>query len=74
MQGLGYGKPMLVLTLIRVVLINAPLGWTITRIMDLPIVYIWYSILISSFIAASIGIFWMRNIIRLEQNKLDVVT
>ena len=74
MQGLGYGKPTLVLTLIRVVLINAPLGYFITRIMGLPIFYIWYSILLSSFVASTLGLLWMRVVINKEQNKIPVVT
>ena len=67
-------SPMLALTLIRVVLINAPLGWVVTRVLGLPIVYIWYLILISSFVASSIGLLWMRYIIRLEQGKIEAVT
>ena len=37
MQGLGRGTPVLIITLIRVVLINAPLGWYLTRVLDKPI-------------------------------------
>ena len=74
MQGLGHGKPMLVITLIRVVLINAPMGYVITRILELPIDYVWYSILVSSFVASSISILWMKAIVRLEQNKIVPVT
>ena len=74
MQGLGHGKPMLILTLIRVVVINAPLGWIITRVMGLPIFYVWYSMLISSFVASSLGLLWMRYTIRTEQNKFRNVT
>ena len=74
MQGLGYGKPTLMLTLIRVVLINAPLGYFITRVMELPIFYIWYSILLSSFVASTLGIIWMRLVINKEENKVSPVT
>ena len=74
MQGLGHGKPMLMLTLIRVVLINAPLGWIITRVMGLPIYYIWYSIVLSSFISSFLGLLWMRGVINKEQNKITAVT
>tara|TARA_B100001123_G_C15200789_1_gene983276 strand:- start:28 stop:1395 length:1368 start_codon:yes stop_codon:yes gene_type:complete len=74
MQGLGYGKPTLVLTLIRVVLINAPLGYFITRIMQLPIFYIWYSILFSSFVASTLGLIWMKIVINKEQKKISAVT
>lgn len=74
MQGLGYGKPMLIITLIRVVLINAPLGYIITRVLNLSIDYVWYSILLSSFIASSISVVWMKSIIKIEENKKISVT
>jgi Na+-driven multidrug efflux pump len=74
MQGLGHGKPMLIITLIRVILINAPLGYVITRVLNLPIHYLWYSILISSLVASFISILWMKFVIKLEQNKLSSVT
>ena len=74
MQGLGYGKPTLILTLIRVVLINAPLGYFITRIMGLPIFYIWYTILLSSIVASTLGLIWMRVVINKEEDKVSIVT
>ena len=74
MQGLGHGKPTLIVTLIRVVLINAPLGYVITRVLNLPIYYLWYSILISSFVASSISMLWMKSVIKVEQNKQSSVT
>ena len=74
MQGLGYGQPMLIITLIRVVLINAPLGYLITRVFVLDISYVWYSIIISSFIASSISIIWMKSIVNTEEKKISAVT
>jgi len=72
MQGLGHGKPTLILTLIRVVIINAPLGYFITRILELPIFYIWYSILFSSFVASTLGLLWMKKVINKEKKKIIV--
>ena len=66
MQGLGYPKPVLIITFIRVILINAPLGLLLTRYMNYGIEYIWYCILLSSFIASVIAILWMRKIINLK--------
>jgi Na+-driven multidrug efflux pump len=74
MQGLGHGKPTLIITLIRVVLINAPMGWIITRVLGLPLFYVWYSILLSSFIASSLGLFWMSKVVKKEEKKLSPVT
>ena len=62
MLGMGHGAPMLIITALRVILISAPLAWYFTRVLDKPIEFIWYSMLISSFFAASISVFWMRRI------------
>ena len=74
MQGLGRGTPVLIITLIRVVLINAPLGWYLTRVLDKPIEYVWYCILLSSFIASSMGLFWMKNVIKKHESNYAAVT
>ena len=74
MQGLGEGTPLLFITLIRVILINAPLGYFITRIMGLPIFYIWYTILLSSIVASTLGLIWMRIVINKEEDKVSIVT
>ena len=63
MQGLGEATPVLFITLVRVILINAPLGWYLTRVLDKPIEYVWYSMLTSAFFASTIAFIWMRKII-----------
>jgi len=63
MQGLGHGNPMLIITAMRVILISAPLALYFTRTLDKPIEFIWYSMLISSFFAATTAFIWMRKII-----------
>ena len=74
MQGLGEGTPLLFITLIRVILINAPLGWYLRRVLEMPIESVWYCILLSSFIASSISIIWMRNIIKNKEQEISAVT
>ena len=74
MQGLGKGTPLLFITLIRVILINAPLGWYLRRILELPVESVWYCILFSSVIASTISILWMSKIIRQQENKISSVT
>lgn len=63
MQGLGHGTPMLIITAMRVILISAPLALYFTRVMNKPIEFVWYSMLISSFFAATSAFIWMRRII-----------
>lgn len=64
MQGLGHATPMLVVTLLRVLLISAPLAWYFRNVMDLPIIYVWIAILISSIIASSTSFIWMMTVLK----------
>ena len=54
MQGLGHGTPMLILTILRVVIINSALAWYFVIIQGKPIVFAWYSILTSCIITSLI--------------------
>ncbi len=74
MQGLGHGSPVLIVTLIRVVVINAPLGFIFTRVYNLPLEFIWYSIVFSSFIASTISLLWMIKITSNKYSASKIVT
>jgi len=74
MQGLGKGLLVLFITLVRVILINAPLGWYLRRVLEMPIEFVWYCILFSSFVAATLSMLWMRNIIKQQENKIPSLT
>lgn len=65
MQGLGHGIPVLVLTLLRVCLISAPLSWICINILNLPLEYVWYSILLSSIITSFTGLLWMKKVVKM---------
>ena len=69
MQALGHGFPMLILTVLRVLLINALLSFVFIIILNKGIIYIWYSVLLSSIITAIIAYNWMKNI-----NKKLIIT
>ena len=66
MQGLGHGAPMLIITAMRVILISAPLALYFTRVINKPIEFVWYSMLISSFFASLSAFIWMRKIISVK--------
>ena len=68
MQGLGYGSPMLFLTLTRVILISVPLALYFTFIINSSIKFVWIAMLISSIIAAALAYPWMR--ITITKSKL----
>ena len=64
MQAIGHALPMLILTILRVLLINALLSFIFIFIYNKDIIYIWYSIILSSVITATIAYLWMKNISR----------
>lgn len=59
MQGLGKGLPMLILTTLRVLGLSAPLALYFAYALHKPVVWIWYAMLISVAVAASVGITWL---------------
>ena len=69
MQALGHGLPMLILTVLRVLLINGILSFIFIILYNQSIIYIWYSIVLSSIITASTAYIWMKNI-----NKKIIIT
>jgi len=64
MQGLGYGTPTLILTILRVVVINSAFAWFFVVIQGKPVIYAWYSLLISCSITSVVSILWMRSKIK----------
>ena len=60
MQGLGKGLPVLLITTVRVLGIGAPLGLYFTFILNKPVVWNWYAMMISGTIAFIIAINWVR--------------
>ena len=64
MQGLGYGTPTLILTILRVVVINSAFAWFFVIIQEKPVIYAWYSLLISCSITSVVSILWMRSKIK----------
>ena len=64
MQGLVYGTPTLILTILRVVVINSAFAWFFVIIQGKPVIFAWYSLLISCTITSVVSIFWMRSKIK----------
>jgi len=60
MQGLGKGIPVLVITTIRVIGISAPLALYFSFVLNKPVEWNWYAIMISATIAFVIAINWVR--------------
>ena len=59
MQGLGKAYPMFIITCLRVIIVSCSLAWYFLKILNRPIEYAWYSILISCIFSSLISISWM---------------
>jgi len=62
MQALGYGMPTLIITFLRVLFINTLLSYLFIVVYDKDIIYIWYSIVLSSILTALAAYLWMKKI------------
>ena len=60
LQGLGTGMPSLIITIIRVIGVAGPLAYYFTFILNKPVEWIWYSMLISGIFATIISITWIK--------------
>ena len=60
MQGLGKGLPVLLITIIRVLGVSAPLGLYFSIVLEKPVEWNWYAMMIAASISFSIAIFWVR--------------
>jgi len=69
MQGLGKGLPVLLITTVRVLGIGAPLGLYFTFILNKPVEWNWYAMMISGMIAFTIAINWVRY----ELRKINLI-
>ena len=67
MQGLGKGIPVLVITTVRVLGVSAPLALYFSFILDKPVEWNWYAMMISTGVAFVIAVNWVR----FELNKIN---
>ncbi len=71
LQGLGRGTPELILSLMRVLLIAVPLATVCAFVLELPVVWIWRSMIAGSILTAMVAWFWMRAGLRRAQAECD---
>ena len=69
MQGLGKGLPVLIITVIRVLGISAPLAIYFSFILDKPVEWNWYAMMIAAAVSFIIAIYWVR----FELNKINQI-
>lgn len=70
MQGLGKGLPMLVITVIRVLLVSSLLSLYFAFVLEKPVEYVWYAMVISTFVSATISVTWVRSVLKKTVNPL----
>ena len=60
MQCLGKGLPVLIITVIRVLGISAPLSLYFSFILEKPVEWNWYAMMIAAAISFTIAVYWVR--------------
>jgi len=58
MQGLGKGYPMFIITCLRVIIISCSLAYYFINYLNKPLIYAWYSVLISCICSSIISYTW----------------
>ncbi|MEA1882451.1 MAG: MATE family efflux transporter [Candidatus Marinimicrobia bacterium] len=61
LQGIGLGMPSFVITVIRVIGVAGPLAYFFTRVMDKPVQWMWYAMVVSAIVATIISVVWLRS-------------
>ena len=61
LQGMGKGLPLLIITSIRILLVSAPLALFFRYELGKPVEYVWYAMMISTVVATTTGIIWLRH-------------
>ena len=69
MQGLGKGLPVLIITIIRVLGISAPLAIYFRFILEKPVEWNWYAMMVAAAVSFLIAIYWVR----FELNKINQI-
>ncbi len=68
MQGLGKGLPVLVITTIRVLGLGAPLAYYFSMVLNKPVEWNWYALMLSATASFAIAINWVR----FELKKINI--
>ena len=72
MQGLGKGIPVLVITTVRVLGVSAPLALYFSFVLDKPVEWNWYAMMISTGIAFIIAVTWVKIELKKLNQNFDV--
>ncbi|HEX2466446.1 MAG TPA: MATE family efflux transporter [Thermoanaerobaculia bacterium] len=73
LQGLGIGSPSLILTVMRVILVAAPLAWVLVYLFHTSVAGVWLAMLIGVVVTAVVSMIWLRvGLSRAERGALGL--
>jgi len=61
LQGLGKGMPLLAITIVRVLGVSAPLASLFAFVLNKPIEWVWYSMMVSTLVSVTIALTWVKQ-------------
>ena len=61
LQGLGKGLPILVITSVRILVLSAPLALYFITVLNKPIEWVWYAMIISTIVSVAISLIWLKS-------------
>ncbi len=64
LQGMGKGLPLLIITSIRILVVSAPLAIIFTIVLDKPVEYVWYAMMISTVVATMVAVLWLQRTLK----------
>ena len=64
LQGMGMGLPLLIITSIRILVVSAPLAIIFTIVLDKPVEYVWYAMMISTVVATMVAVLWLQRTLK----------
>jgi len=64
LQGMGKGLPLLIITSIRILVVSAPLAILFTIVLDKPVEYVWYAMMISTVVATMVAVLWLQRTLK----------
>ncbi len=64
LQGMGKGLPLLIITSIRILIVSAPLAILFTIVLDKPVEYVWYAMMISTVVATMVAVLWLQRTLK----------
>lgn len=73
LQGLGYGVPSLIITLVRVLIVGVPVAYVAVFAFGAPVEAVWVSMLVGGICSNVISVLWVRHLVWKRDPTVRVV-